>query len=544
MILFRLLLFCTVVIFLGNPSQALTLEDNLKDHLLVVFNHNAEESEALARYYAAARGIPEERVLGLFAPADEEIDRTTYNDNIRDPIIRYLVTKGWLNRQKEILREMGQNFELQVTTKNDIWAIVLMRGVPLKIAQDDSLKEPTPKKAELATNAAAVDSELATFPILGLPLAGLQLNPYSLSSYARPFDEMDARRMVMVTRLDGPTANDVRRMIDDSLYAEEFRLTGRAAIDARGITDEKSGYIEGDYWLRVGYEHLRKLGLDVEFDNHPDLFPNAAPWSDYALYFGWYTGTAIGPFITNGNTFVRGAVAYHIHSFSASTVRSPTAAWCGPLINAGAAATMGSVYEPYLTFTPHLDIFIERLTAGYTFAEAAYASQRVNSWMITMLGDPLYRPFKVTAAEAKDRAEKLEIPQADWLELEALRRRAEAKEILPLSPPQKNSSILWEGHADLLLRPDQGTKFSEAADYYSKAMELNSKPINRYRCGWKAAQAYADAEKWIDSYTMLVRLFQDFPADAKLYNLPQTLKKISSQRDAPALPPSLVKYLP
>jgi hypothetical protein len=75
-------------------------------------------------------------------------------------------------------------------------------------------------------------------------------------------------------------------------------------------------------------------------------------------------------------------------------------------------------------------------------------------------------------------------------------------------------------------------------------MELNSKPINRYRCGWKAAQAYADAEKWIDSYTMLVRLFQDFPADAKLYNLPQTLKKISSQRDAPALPPSLVKYLP
>ena len=53
--------------------------------------------------------------------------------------------------------------------------------------------------------------------------------------------------------------------------------------------------------------------------------------------------------------------------------------------------------------TPHLDIFHDRLRAGFTFAESAYMSQRVLSWMTTFVGDPLYRPFKGAASSRKSR---------------------------------------------------------------------------------------------------------------------------------------------
>ncbi|MEO8353428.1 MAG: TIGR03790 family protein [Chthoniobacteraceae bacterium] len=103
---------------------------------------------------------------------------------------------------------------------------------------------------------------------------------------------------------------------------------------------------------------------------------------------------AAGPFVQPGFRFEPGAVAVHIHSFSATTLRSTTQQWCGPLLAVGAAATLGNVYEPYLGLTPELDIFYDRLQAGFTFAESAYMAQRSVSWMTTVIGDPLYRPFQ------------------------------------------------------------------------------------------------------------------------------------------------------
>jgi hypothetical protein len=42
-----------------------------------------------------------------------------------------------------------------------------------------------------------------------------------------------------------------------------------------------------------------------------------------------------------------------------------------------------------------LDLFYDRLVNGLTFAESAYASLRAVSWMTTIVGDPLYRPFSL-----------------------------------------------------------------------------------------------------------------------------------------------------
>ena len=75
------------------------------------------------------------------------------------------------------------------------------------------------------------------------------------------------------------------------------------------------------------------------------------------------------------------------------TLRDPNAFWVAPLLARGAAATLGNVYEPYLQFTAHLNIFNDRLLHGFTFAESAYSSIDVLSWTSVMVGDPLYRPY-------------------------------------------------------------------------------------------------------------------------------------------------------
>jgi hypothetical protein len=134
--------------------------------------------------------------------------------------------------------------------------------------------------------------------------------------------------------------------------------------------------------------------------------------TDCALYYGWYAGGISGPFLQPAFKFVPGAVAVHIHSFSASTLRDANANWVGPLLSKGAAASLGNVYEPYLQLTAHLDILNDRLLHGFTFAESAYMSVQALSWMTVMVGDPLYRPYaSLLQIEPKREPEKT---TSDW----------------------------------------------------------------------------------------------------------------------------------
>jgi hypothetical protein len=107
----------------------------------------------------------------------------------------------------------------------------------------------------------------------------------------------------------------------------------------------------------------------------------------------WYSDKISGVLADPTFRFSPGAVAVHLHSFSAASIRSLEHNWVGPLLHHGAAATLGNVYEPFLALSPALDIFHDRLLQGMTFAESAYASIRPISWMTTCVGDPLYRPF-------------------------------------------------------------------------------------------------------------------------------------------------------
>jgi hypothetical protein len=176
-------------------------------------------------------------------------------------------------------------------------------------------------------------------------------------------------------------------MIDSALAGEAHGLVGRAYIDMGGPHEE------GENWLRSASATIHKLGYDTSEDHESTLFTWRTRFDAPALYFGWYAAQPTGPISDPQFHFPPGAIAIHIHSFSADNIRKADVHWVGPLIVRGAAATVGNVFEPYLSFTHHLDLFMDALAAGKTTGEAAYYSLPALSWMEVFVGDPLYHPF-------------------------------------------------------------------------------------------------------------------------------------------------------
>jgi uncharacterized protein (TIGR03790 family) len=469
-----------------NPDAAATL---------VVYNELDKDSVELAHFYAEKRGIPGDQVLGLKCAKTEEITRDEYDRTIAEPLRRAFTSNFWWK-----LRDPGD--VLGPVESNKIHFVALMRGIPLKIAEvgnypGDKLTGPAPVGT---TNAAAVDSELSTLAYRTRVISGVMTNPYFRSF--TPIADAHRPELLLVCRLDGPTPEIVRRMITDSLAAEEQGLAGIAYVDARGIKD--SGYAEGDKWLYALANSARRHGTPVVLDDGPGLFPETYPMTNASLYFGWYTEHMSGPFVRPDFRFVRGAVAVHIHSFSAVTLRDPLHQWAGPLLAAGAAATLGNVYEPYLLLTPQLDVFHDRLRAGFTFAESGYMSQRALSWMTTFVGDPLYRPFK-GAAELEERPTTGE--WADFRELGKLwfsEDRTKGDEDLRAAAKRDHSGVILEGLGLLQITANDRTgalaSFDQAREYYGKgddAMRVTVHEINLLQSASRDDEAKTLARKMI-----------------------------------------------
>jgi uncharacterized protein (TIGR03790 family) len=359
---------------------------------LVIYNRQDQASTALAKYYAGQRHIPEAQLVGLSCSKEEEISRGEYLATIEKPLREKFSDAGWW---KISLDADGHRY-VQTTA---IRFVALIRGVPMKIRPEEQKPSPSgtadtppssPAEVLLRHSEASVDSELAALFMMAPDIAGPLANPY-YRRFAHIMDIAPGRGPLLVCRLDGPSDAVVRRMIDSSIAAEKSGLWGWAYLDARGVKDP--AYIEGDEWITRAGDLMRRHGIPVISDYAPETFPEGFPIRDAAIYYGWYAANVEGPFVRPDFLFSPGAIAVHLHSFSATTIRDPKVAWAGPLLAHGAAATLGNVYEPYLSLTVNFDILQDRLMNGLNLAEASYAATRGLSWMNVVLGDPLYRPY-------------------------------------------------------------------------------------------------------------------------------------------------------
>jgi uncharacterized protein (TIGR03790 family) len=199
---------------------------------------------------------------------------------------------------------------------------------------------------------------------------------------------------LMVCRLDAPKDGEVRNIIAASIRTEADGLKGRIVCDARGLTGDKAtdAYAAYDQTIRNLADLVRAhTKLQMTFDDKPDVLPpNSA--SDVALYVGWYSVAHYIP----ACHFNPGAVGYHIASWEMTSLRDPkNTGWCRGLLNDGIAATLGPVSEPYLASFPSADDFFPLLMTGkLTLAEVYWRTERLASWQICLIGDPLYTPYR------------------------------------------------------------------------------------------------------------------------------------------------------
>lgn len=401
---FFILLICTPPLFALEPAS-----------IVIVANKDMPESVSVARHYALKRKVPDENIILLSLPKGEDISRGDFDSKLAEPLREAIKSKKDeiqvvlcvygvpLRVGPKVLSAEDKVKADQIKNELDTHRKELELAEKDKIEKDkiDGLKK---KIAELSTqhrisisgeSLACVDSELMCLWWKTYELNRWQPNPL----YWKAPQEVKNRfsNTLMTCRLDGPTVDMAKRLVDDAIEVEIKGLKGKAYFDARGIgfnsknLSDASGYGGYDESFREAAILLKSAGMDVTLDDKSPLFePNSC--KEAALYSGWYSHANF----IDCCSFVKGAVAWHLASSEAITLRNPMSkVWCPNLLQKGVAATLGPVSEPYtIGFPKPAEFFGFLITGKYTLVETYSRTIYLTSWMTVLVGDPLYNPYK------------------------------------------------------------------------------------------------------------------------------------------------------
>ncbi len=381
-----LLIFAALLL---GPIAGIAADDRPAARVVLLANSDDPDSLRIARHYAEVRGVPKENIIALKLSLAETISWREFVATLWEPLLDELMRAKWIDAIPMSLTDPVGRRKIAVHSHRLV-ALITCRGVPLKIDHDQTLFAESPpftKKNEFRTNGGAVDSELSLLARPNYPINAFVPNP--LFQNDRP-GAFELQQVIPVSRLDGPDVDEVLGLVDRAVAAERTGLLGRAYVDIGGL------HPSGDKWLESVVAQLNDANFAPAVDRAPSTLAATARIDAPALYFGWYTGNLNGPFALPGFRFPPGAIALHIHSYSASTLHSPSTGWAGPLVGRGVTATVGNVFEPYLELTHRPQHFVRALLRGQTLVEAAYYALPELSWHAILIGDPLYRPFAVS----------------------------------------------------------------------------------------------------------------------------------------------------
>ncbi|MGE3313242.1 MAG: TIGR03790 family protein [Limisphaerales bacterium] len=517
------------------PEPTDTAGDDRGRSVVVIYNTSFKGSKSVAEHYAKQRNVPDSQVIGFKLPTSESIPRSVYESKLERPLVEALIERKLIRVRDQIrpATASAPGRVLQIVSHANVRNLVVCYGVPVRTTNDISEIEPEALQLPepLRRAEASIDAELTALPLLlaGQPRTGPLANPaYGTTNRARL---QPAAGLFVVGRIDGPTPELARALVDRALEAEEFGLWGRGYFDIRSITTP--AYRPGDQWISNAWVAVSRYGYDTQLDTQPATLPEGFPLSHVAFYAGWYEGNINGPFTLPAVEFMPGAIAYHLHSFSAAALRSTNRTWAGPLIAKGVTATMGCVAEPYLDGTPDIGLCFARLLfSGFTWGEATLASHRMLSWQTTVLGDPLYRPFRMNALDRlKDLAARNQ-GRVDWAMAVLYNRRREftgnldeTLQAIESEPRTRFSAVLREKLGDFQREAGQ---HEAAAISYRTAAGLRASPQQRRRLLWNCGQAFEAARRPSDAYDAYLEFRRESPKPPNPVLLLERLQTLAS----------------
>jgi uncharacterized protein (TIGR03790 family) len=433
-----------------------------KKSVAVLYNSAVSESRELAEFYRKSRSIPVENLIALDMPVTADISRDDYEKWILKPLRWEFESRRWWKRQKDA-------GGVTLPTINRIRVLVTMRGVPLRIQPvpkpapkpGESPPAPDPKNPVAGRDEASVDSELAMFGVEVVPMDGVLQNKFYQSE--KSISDANLPFLVLTARIDAPTLITCKRMIRDAVEIEKTGLWGRAYVDIA------NKFPQGDQWLETVVNANARAGIPTVVDRFNDTLPKNYPMTEAALYYGWFDWNVSGPFLNPMFRFRKGAVAMHLHAFSAEQLSDAMKNWSGALLERGSAVTVGNVYQPYLHLNHDFSILHQRLLDGYSWVEACWMAMPVTSWQGVVLGDPLYRPFLHFDGSGEKRNEDIEFRALRAAGIEWKTNPREMRKQLEEATERMKSGILAEAVGlDYTLT----NRRSEAATWFRRAQEF------------------------------------------------------------------------
>jgi uncharacterized protein (TIGR03790 family) len=341
----------------------------LNERVLVVYNPGMPESVEVADYYVARRGIPAANKCALNTAETYYIpDWSAFDAGVKTPV-------------RNCLNAVG---------RDKILYIVFAYLTPYKVG--NPVRSVDQQVADIWDEYVSGRTGTAAHPYY--TPAQSQGNYYppfvSLSDYRQ---QPSAKRLYSVWRLDAPSAALAKGLVDKAVQAEADGLSGRGCFDIRGDINQTDDYRygSGDWDIHRGAEHARRAGFEVVEDSNEAEFGTAPapPRGDgAALYAGWYS-------LDNYNdafTWSTGAIGFHTDSSSAYNIRGGTN-WSANAIVKGITITSGAVDEPFLEGVAHPDGVFRNLFEGANAGDALLRNTQWLKWMVSNIGDPLYRPF-------------------------------------------------------------------------------------------------------------------------------------------------------
>jgi uncharacterized protein (TIGR03790 family) len=409
-------LFLWILLIACPCAQALVAEE-----LLIIVNRDVPEGIELARYYMSKRNVPAANLILVKTSQEEQISRSDYERQIARPIRDFLSRQDPLGKRFRCIALMyGMPLRVLPPTLSAMEGVRLRELQALLKAKDPQQKSAAQGKADTEKSlkdewtelkrdirylmktdwGAAVDSELALVREKSPVLEGWLPNKFFYGFLGKDDGNMP-QRVMLVSRLDGPNPTTVKRIIDDSIRVEVLGLAGKAYFDARWSEkalqakgNKLSAYEMYDEAIHNTARLVQQSGkLPVVLNDRSTLFgPKEAP--DAALYCGWYS---LGKYV-DAFTWAQGAVGFHVASSECTTLKKPgSTVWCKVMLEKGVAATVGPVAEPYLQSFPVPELFFGCLLDGRrTLAECYGLANPFWSWQQILIGDPLYRPFRIS----------------------------------------------------------------------------------------------------------------------------------------------------
>ena len=353
----RLLICLLLAGALGSVSLA-QQETDPEDakRVLVVMNKASQDSVLLGNYYRSKRHIPRENILLIDVSRTEEISNGEYKSGIETPV-------------REAIKKAGHQIDF----------IVLTKGVPIRVQQG---------KYSVDALLAGMDLDIKPIDIKDEATIRASVSPYYQKN--EPFSSKKFG-FYLVTRLDGYTLADAKKLVDNSLAAKPDK--GPFFFD-EASNRNSSGYIDMQRTLATAHNRLISKGFDSRLDKTAPFIAPSEPLMGYASW-----GSNDGKF--NLATYKKikfkpGALCETFVSTSGRTFKRVTGgqSLITDLIAGGVTGVKGYVHEPYTFALAKPDILFDRYTSGRNLAESFYAASMVLKWKDIVIGDPLCNPYK------------------------------------------------------------------------------------------------------------------------------------------------------